>query len=29
VEIFNQEVWDAPADSVAATVKKRFASLLG
>jgi sugar phosphate isomerase/epimerase len=29
VEIFNQEVWDAPADSVAATVKERFARLLG
>lgn len=29
VEIFNQDVWDAPADEVAATVKKRFAQLLG
>jgi len=29
VEIFNQEVWDAPADEVAATVRARFAALLG
>ena len=29
VEIFNQEVWDTPAEQVAATVKTRFAQLLG
>jgi sugar phosphate isomerase/epimerase len=29
VEIFNQRVWDAPADTTAATVKARFADLLG
>ena len=29
VEIFNQEVWDTPAEQVAATVKARFAQLLG
>jgi sugar phosphate isomerase/epimerase len=29
VEIFNQDVWDAPADDTAATVKSRFAELLG
>jgi sugar phosphate isomerase/epimerase len=29
VEIFNQGVWDAPADETAATVKARFAALLG
>jgi sugar phosphate isomerase/epimerase len=29
VEIFNQEVWDTPADTVAATVQARFAKLLG
>jgi sugar phosphate isomerase/epimerase len=29
VEIFNQAVWDAPADATAATVKARFAGLLG
>lgn len=29
VEIFNQDVWDAPADTTAATVKDRFASVLG
>jgi sugar phosphate isomerase/epimerase len=29
VEIFNQEVWDTPADAVAATVRARFAELLG
>ena len=29
VEIFNQEVWDAPADQTAATVRRRFARLLG
>lgn len=29
VEIFNQDVWDTPADTVAATVRARFAKLLG
>jgi sugar phosphate isomerase/epimerase len=29
VEIFNQEIWDAPADDTAATVRSRFAQLLG
>lgn len=29
VEIFNQDVWDTPADEVAATVQARFADLLG
>jgi sugar phosphate isomerase/epimerase len=29
VEIFNQDVWDAPADTTAMTVKARFAELLG
>ncbi len=29
VEIFNQEVWDAPPDETAATVRQRFAQLLG
>ena len=29
VEIFNQEVWDTPAEQVAATLKARFAQLLG
>ena len=29
VEIFNQEIWDAPADETAATVRCRFAELLG
>jgi sugar phosphate isomerase/epimerase len=29
VEIFNQAVWNAPADDTAATVKSRFAELLG
>ncbi len=29
VEIMNQDVWDAPADRTAATVKARFAELLG
>jgi sugar phosphate isomerase/epimerase len=29
VEIFNQEVWDAPADETASTVKARFAAVLG
>ena len=29
VEIFNAEVWDAPADQTAATVKERFAAVLG
>jgi sugar phosphate isomerase/epimerase len=29
VEIFNQRVWDAPADATAATVKARFADLSG
>lgn len=29
VEIFNQEVWDAPPDETAATVRARFAELLG
>jgi sugar phosphate isomerase/epimerase len=28
IEIFNQDVWDAPADQTAATVRQRFASLL-
>ena len=28
VEIFNQAVWDAPADDTASTVKARFAALL-
>ena len=28
VELFNQEIWDAPADRTAATVKDRFARLL-
>ena len=27
IEIFNQEVWDAPADETAATVRQRFARL--
>jgi sugar phosphate isomerase/epimerase len=27
VEIFNQEIWDAPADDTVATVKARFAAL--
>ena len=27
VEIFSQEVWDAPADETAATVRQRFAGL--
>jgi sugar phosphate isomerase/epimerase len=29
VEIFNQEIWDAPADDTAATVRSRFTELLG
>ena len=29
VEIFNQQIWDAPADETAATVRSRFAELLG
>ena len=29
VEIFRQEVWDAPADETASTVKARFAAVLG
>jgi sugar phosphate isomerase/epimerase len=29
VEIFNADVWDAPADQTAATVKQRFATALG
>ena len=29
VEIFNQDIWDAPADETAATVRSRFAELLG
>jgi sugar phosphate isomerase/epimerase len=29
VEIFNQGIWDAPADETASTVKARFAALLG
>ena len=29
VEIFNAEVWDAPPDQTAATVKERFAAVLG
>ena len=27
IEIFNQDVWDAPADETAATVRQRFARL--
>jgi len=29
VEIFNQEIWDAPGDDTAAAVRSRFAELLG
>jgi sugar phosphate isomerase/epimerase len=29
VEIFNQQVWDTPADETASTVKARFAAMLG
>jgi sugar phosphate isomerase/epimerase len=29
IEIFNQDVWDAPADQTAATVRQRFARLPG
>jgi sugar phosphate isomerase/epimerase len=29
VEIFNQEIWDAPGDQTAATVRSRFTELLG
>jgi len=29
VEIFNAEVWDAPPDQTAATVRKRFATVFG
>jgi sugar phosphate isomerase/epimerase len=28
IEIFNRDVWDAPADETAATVRQRFARLL-
>ena len=29
VEIFNEQVWDAPADQTAATIRERFAAVLG
>jgi len=29
VEIFNTEVWEAPPDQTAATVRERFAAVLG
>ena len=29
IEIFNQDVWDAPADETAATVRQRYARVLG
>jgi len=29
VEIYNAEVWDAPPDQTAATVRERFAAVLG
>ncbi len=29
IEIFNQAVWDAPADETAATVRQRYAELFG
>ena len=29
VEIFNQQIWDAPPDETAATVRQRFATALG
>jgi sugar phosphate isomerase/epimerase len=29
VELFNQEIWDAPGDDTVATVKRRFGELLG
>ena len=29
VELFNQEIWDAPGDDTAETVKRRFGELLG
>lgn len=29
VEIFNRDIWDAPADDTAATVRDRFAAVLG
>jgi len=29
VEIMSEKVWDAPADQTAATVKERFAAILG
>jgi hypothetical protein len=29
IEIFNQDVWDAPADETAATVRRRYARVLG
>jgi sugar phosphate isomerase/epimerase len=29
VEIFNQDIWDAPADDTVTTVKRRFADLAG
>lgn len=28
VGIFNQEIWDAPAEDTVATVKRRFADVL-
>jgi hypothetical protein len=28
VEIFSREVWDAPADETAATIRRRFGELL-
>jgi sugar phosphate isomerase/epimerase len=29
VEIFNAEVWDAPPEQTAATVRERFARVIG
>ena len=29
VEIFNQDVWDTPAEETIATVKARFAAVFG
>jgi sugar phosphate isomerase/epimerase len=29
VEIFNEQVWDAPADQTAATIRERFGAVLG
>ena len=29
VEIFNEQVWDTPADQTAATIRERFAAVLG